>query len=53
MKMKVKLISWTNKKPLEITSFAARTCYSSKIPKWGKLLDVENILWERKHQINL
>jgi len=53
MEMKVKLIGWTNKKPLEMTSFAARTCYASEIPKWGKLLDVENILWKSGHHTTL
>ena len=47
--MKIKLISCTNKKPLELISFSARVCYSSKKPKWGKLLDVENILWPAGH----
>jgi len=53
MEMKVKLISWTNKKPLEMTSFAARTCYASEVPKWGKLLDVKNILWKSGHHTTL
>jgi len=53
MEMKVKLIGWTNKKPLEMTSFAARTCYASEIPKWGKLLDVKDILWKSGHHTTL
>jgi len=51
--MKVRLIAWTNRKPLELTSFAARTCYASEIPKWGKLLDVENVLWKTGHHTTL
>jgi len=53
MSVKVKLIAWTNKKPLEMTSFAARTCYASEIPKWGKLLDVKDILWKSGHHTTL
>jgi len=51
--MRVKLIAWTNRKPLELISFSARVCYSSQRPKWGRLLDVENILWPAGHHTPL
>jgi len=51
--MKVKLIAWTNKDPLNLTSFAARTCYRATPPTWKEKIDVENVLWKTGHHTTL
>ena len=51
--MNVKLISWTNQNPLNLTSLAAKICYTSQIPDKNKLLDVKNILWQTGHHTTL
>ena len=51
--MKVKLIAWTNKDPLNLTSFAARTCYRATPPTWKEKIDVENVLWKTGYHTTL
>jgi thymidylate synthase ThyX len=51
--IKVKLLAATNKKPEDLASFAARTCYLSKPPKWGKEFDVKNKLFLVGHHSTL
>lgn len=47
--MKVELVSYSNKDPLSLISLAARTCYSSKIPKKIRPLDIEGQLFNPGH----
>ncbi len=47
--IKVKLTNWPAKKPLEAISHAAKTCYESEIPQWGKVIDVKGNLFNTGH----
>ena len=49
----VKLIAHTNKDPLDLTSHAAKVCYQSVEPEWGKRMDVEGILFKTGHHTTL
>jgi len=51
--MKVELVSHSNKNPAFLTSLAARTCYSSKIPKKIRPLDIEDQLFNTGHHTPL
>lgn len=48
-KVIVKLISHTGTDPLDLTSHAAKICYQSEEPEWGKRIDAENILFKTGH----
>ncbi len=47
------LKSESNTHPLDITSHAAKYCYSSIPPKWGKRMDVENHLFKTGHHTTM
>ena len=47
--IKVSLIAKTDEIPLNLVSHAAKTCYTSKVPEMGKLIDVENNLFKTGH----
>lgn len=47
--IKVSLIAKTDEIPLNLVSHAAKTCYTSKVPPMGKLIDVENNLFKTGH----
>lgn len=54
MKMiKVFLIAKTNENPINLISHAAKTCYTSKVPEMGNLIDVENNLFKTGHHTTL
>jgi len=45
----VKLISRPSVNIIKLISFAAKTCYNSVLPKWGKLINVKNDLFLTGH----
>ncbi len=47
--IKVSLIAKTDEIPVNLISHAAKTCYTSKVPAMGKLIDVENNLFKTGH----
>lgn len=47
--IKVSLIAKTDEIPLNLVSHAAKTCYTSKVPEIGKLIDIENNLFKTGH----
>lgn len=47
--IKVSLIAKTDEIPVNLVSHAAKTCYTSKVPPMGKLIDVENNLFKTGH----
>lgn len=49
----VRLIAKTNQPPVNLISHAAKTCYTAKVPKMGKTLDVENSLFNTGHHTTL
>ena len=51
--IKVSLIANTNEIPVNLSSHAARTCYTSKVPEMGNVLDVENSLFRTGHHTTL
>lgn len=51
--VEVKLISYSNTKPLELSSHAALKCYQAEDPEWGKTIDVENRLFNVGHHTTL
>lgn len=51
--IKVSLIANTNEIPINLSSHAARTCYTSKVPEMGNVLDVENSLFRTGHHTTL
>lgn len=51
--IKVSLIANTNEVPVNLSSHAARTCYTSKVPEMGNVLDVENSLFRTGHHTTL
>lgn len=51
--IKISLIANTNEVPVNLSSHAARTCYISKVPEMGDVLDVENSLFRTGHHTTL
>jgi len=51
--IKVNLITHTETKPLELASHAALICYQAEMPEMGKMLDVENRLFNVGHHTTL
>lgn len=51
--MKVQLSAHTNVDPIDLASYAAKVCYTSELPKWGKRLDVKKALFEAGHHTTL
>lgn len=51
--IKVKLISHSNTKPLELSSHAAMSCYQAEVPEWGKILNVKDRLFNVGHHTTL
>lgn len=49
----VRLIAETNQPPEDLASYAARTCYLSKEPKWGTPFDVKEKLFKVGHHSTL
>ncbi len=49
----VKLISEMNVEPEDLTSHAAKSCYTSKPPIMGQRIDVENALFKTGHHTTL
>jgi thymidylate synthase ThyX len=47
--IKVSLVNWSVKDPVEAISHAARVCYQSTVPEWGKTIDIKGRLWETGH----
>lgn len=47
--IEVKLIAHTDCDPMDLTSHAAKICYQSEEPEWGKRIDAENILFKTGH----
>jgi Thymidylate synthase complementing protein. len=45
----VKLISKPSANIIKLISFAAKTCYNSALPKWGKMINVKNDLFLTGH----
>ncbi|MFQ5661751.1 MAG: FAD-dependent thymidylate synthase [Candidatus Paceibacteria bacterium] len=51
--MEIKLSAHTNVNPLDLTSYAAKICYTSELPEWGKRLNVEKALFNTGHHTTL
>ncbi|MCV6599416.1 MAG: FAD-dependent thymidylate synthase [Alphaproteobacteria bacterium] len=49
----VELIAETNQEIEDLTSHAAKTCYTSKVPKMGQKIDVKNALFNTGHHTTL
>ena len=49
----VKLITQTEANPLDLSSHAAKECYSSIPPTWGSRMNVENDLFKTGHHTTL
>jgi thymidylate synthase ThyX len=49
----VRLITQTEADPLDLSSHAAKTCYSSIPPAWGSRMNVENDLFKTGHHTTL
>lgn len=49
----VKLIAETNQEVEDLTSHAAKTCYTSKAPQMGQRIDVKNALFNTGHHTTL
>ncbi len=49
----VKLLSYSNTKPLELSSHAAMSCYQAEPPVWGKILNVKDRLFDVGHHTTL
>lgn len=49
----VKLIAYTGTDPLDLSSHAAKTCYTSASPEMGDRIDVENRLFKPGHHTTL
>lgn len=47
--IKVTLLSKPSVKPIHLISHAAKTCYTSKVPKLGATLDINNSLFKTGH----
>jgi thymidylate synthase ThyX len=47
--IKVELIDWKIRKPLEMASHAALTCYQAEMPEMGKVIDVKGRLFDVGH----
>ncbi len=53
MMIKVKLLAHTDADPLVLASHAAKVCYQSEMPEFGKLLDVKKRLFDVGHHTTL
>lgn len=51
--IQVSLKAHTNVSPIDLASFAAKVCYQSTEPEWGKTLDIDNILFKTGHHTTL
>lgn len=51
--IKVSLIAKTSELPNNLISHAAKTCYTSKVPEMGNVMDVENNLFKTGHHTTL
>lgn len=51
--IKVSLIAKTSELPTNLISHAAKTCYTSKVPEMGNVMDVENNLFKTGHHTTL
>lgn len=51
--IEVELKASTDVNPLELASYAAFKCYQAENPAWGKLIDVENRLFDVSHHTTL
>lgn len=49
MSTKVQLLSESTADPIELSSHAAKTCYTSKVPEMGKTIDVRSRLFNTGH----
>ncbi len=47
--IKVSLVNWPAKNPVESISHAAKVCYEDTAPEWGKTIDIEGRLWNTGH----
>lgn len=45
----VSLVNWSEKNSVEAISHAAKVCYQSTAPEWGKTIDVKGRLFETGH----
>ena len=51
--IKANLIAKTDVEPRILSSHAAKTCYTSKVPELGATIDVENRLFKPGHHTTL
>ena len=51
--IEVKLLTHTAADPMELASHAARVCYQSEMPEWGKVIDVKGRLFDVGHHTTL
>jgi len=51
--IKLSLIAKTDTNPSQLTTHAAKTCYTSQVPKMGPVMDVENNLFKTGHHTTI
>lgn len=51
--MHIELKSCTDVDPMDLASYAAKVCYTSELPEWGKRLNVEKNLFQTGHHTTL
>ena len=47
--IKVSLVNWPARDPIEGISHAARVCYQDSAPEWGKTIDIKGRLFDTGH----
>lgn len=47
--IKVSLVNWSERNPVEAISHAAKVCYQDTAPEWGATIDVKNRLFATGH----
>lgn len=47
--IKVSLVNWSAQDSIEAVSHAAKVCYQSTTPEWGKAIDIKGRLFETGH----